>query len=173
MRLVAAIVAVTMAAGGAVLAQEPVDPKDRAALNGCLDKARREGTRPEQCIGTVEGPCLKKPDAETTIGMKECTGREINAWDERLNKTYRDLLAGDLGQLQTERVPPSGKGRKITGADILRDAQRAWIVARDKKCDAAGLPMEGGTGAGLLTMACVLQETARQVLWLEDLKAER
>jgi uncharacterized protein YecT (DUF1311 family) len=105
--------------------------------------------------------------------MKECSGREIDVWDERLNKIYRDLLAGDLGQLQTQRVPPSGKGRKITGADILRDAQRAWIAARDKKCDAAGLPMEGGTGAGLLTTACVLQETARQALWLEDLKSER
>jgi uncharacterized protein YecT (DUF1311 family) len=173
MRPAVAIVVLTLAAGGPAMAQQPIDPKDRAALNACLDKARRDGTPPEKCIGTVEGPCLKQPDAETTIGMKECTGREINVWDERLNKTYRDLLAGSLGQFKTERPPPSGKGPKLTGADILRDAQRAWIVARDKKCDAAGLPMEGGTGAGLLTMACVLQETARQVLWLEDLKAEQ
>jgi uncharacterized protein YecT (DUF1311 family) len=60
-------------------------------------------------------------------------------------------------------------GRKLTGADILRDAQRAWITFRDKKCDAAGLPMEGGSGAGVLIAGCYLQETARQALWLEEM----
>jgi hypothetical protein len=29
--------------------------------------------------------------------------------------------------------------------------------------------MEGGTGAGLLSVDCHLQETARQALWLESL----
>lgn len=172
MRIGPALLALALAAGPA-WAQQRVDPKDRAALETCLDKAKRDGTRRDQCIGTVEGPCLKAPGADTTIGMKECTAREINVWDERLNKTYRDVLAGELGTMETLREPPPGKKGKVTGADILRDAQRAWILARDKKCDAAGLPMEGGTGAGLLSMSCTLEETARQALWLEDLKAER
>jgi uncharacterized protein YecT (DUF1311 family) len=165
--------ALTCALAVPAAAQDAVDPKDRAALGACLDKARGGKTRPEQCIGVIEGPCLKGPDAETTIGMTDCTGREINAWDERLNRTYRAVLAGELGRLATQRPGPSGQSRKVTGADLLRDAQRAWIAARDKKCDAAGLPMEGGTGAGLLSMGCLLQETARQVLWLEDLALER
>ena len=29
--------------------------------------------------------------------------------------------------------------------------------------------MEGGTGAGLLSVDCYLQETARQALWIEGL----
>ena len=97
--------------------------------------------------------------------MKECGAREIAAWDERLNAAYRAALSGDIGKREAIREG----GRKLTGADVLRDAQRAWIVAREKKCDAAGLPMEGGTGAGLLSVDCFLQETARQALWLGGL----
>ena len=66
----------------------------------------------------------------------------------------------------------AGRVRRFTGADIIRDQQRAWLAFRDKKCDAAGLPMEGGTGAGLLAAGCVLQETARQAIWLDILASE-
>jgi uncharacterized protein YecT (DUF1311 family) len=153
----------------AAFPNEPVAPRDREALAACLDKAEREGRPGESCIGIVEGPCLKGPDGDTTAGMKECTSREVDVWDDRLNRVYRDLLAGDLGRIETERMM-SGKPRKVTGADLLREAQRAWIAARDRKCDAASLPMEGGTGAGLLTLGCLQGETARQVFWLEELR---
>ena len=74
----------------------------------------------------------------------------------------------DLGKQPAIRAQSN---RALTGADILRDTQRAWLAFRDKKCDAAGLPMEGGTGARLLSTDCYLQETARQALWLETLNA--
>jgi uncharacterized protein YecT (DUF1311 family) len=174
-RLPAAGIALALAWAAAepVAAQRAVGSKDRAALQACLDKARADGTRREDCIGIIEGPCLKQSDGDTTAGMKDCTGREIGAWDERLNRTYRDLLAGDLGPLETQRTDASGKTRKVTGADLIREAQRAWIAAREKKCDAAGLPMEGGTGSDLLSVGCFLKETAAQVLWLDDLKENR
>ena len=113
---------------------------------------------PETCIGSVQGLCLKGSDGGTTIGMKECGAREIAAWDERLNAAYRAALSGDIGKREAIREG----GRKLTGADVLAEA-------REKKCDAAGLPMEGGTGAGLLSVDCFLQETARQALWLGGL----
>ena len=146
-------------------AQDRAAPKDRAALASCLEAASAEKRAPETCIGSVQGLCLKGSDGGTTIGMKECGAREIAAWDERLNAAYRAALSGDIGKREAIREG----GRKLTGADVLRDAQRAWIVAREKKCDAAGLPMEGGTGAGLLSVDCFLQETARQALWLGGL----
>jgi uncharacterized protein YecT (DUF1311 family) len=150
--------------------EDKVAPKDRTALATCLDQAKAGKKTAEGCIGTVQKPCIESPDGGTTMGMKECTGREIAVWDERLNQAYRAALAGDLGKQQTVR---DGDKRKLTGADILRDAQRAWVAFRDKKCDAAGLPMEGGTGAGLLSGDCYLQETARQALWLEDMSGEK
>jgi uncharacterized protein YecT (DUF1311 family) len=150
--------------------QDKVAPKDRAELAACLDQAKAGKKTTESCIGTIQGPCVAGPDGGTTIGMKECTGREIALWDERLNKAYRAALTSELGEQDVVR--DSGKP-KLTGADILRDAQRAWVAFRDKKCDAAGLPMEGGTGAGLLSGDCYLQETARQALWLEDMSDEK
>ena len=151
---------------GVAAAQDKDVAKDRAALTVCLSAAKTAKRAAETCIGSVQGPCLKAPGGETTVGMKECGGREIAAWDERLNAAYRIVLAGTLGKQETIR---SGGAKKLTGADILRDAQRSWLTFRDKKCDAASLPMEGGTGAGLLSVDCYLQETARQALWLEGL----
>jgi uncharacterized protein YecT (DUF1311 family) len=97
--------------------------------------------------------------------MKTCSAREAAVWDEHLNKAYQAALRSDLGQTEAER----DAGRKLKGTDILREAQRAWIAFRDKKCDAAALPMEGGTGAGVLIGGCYMQETARQALWLEEM----
>lgn len=149
----------------ASVAQEKATAEDRAAIAACLSKAKKDKAASETCIGAVQKTCLEAPEGQSTLGMKTCAWRETAVWDERLNKAYQASLRGDLGQ--TEAVRDGGK-RKLTGADIIRDAQRAWLAFRDKKCDAAGLPMEGGTGAGVLTSDCYLQETARQALWLEE-----
>jgi uncharacterized protein YecT (DUF1311 family) len=154
--------------GTPAVAQDRVTAKDWALLNACLSAAQTSKRGPDSCIGSVQGPCIKEPGGATTVGMKDCGGREITLWDERLNAAYRKVLSGQLG---TQEAVRGGGSRKLTGADILRDAQRSWISFRDKKCDAASLPMEGGTGAGLLSVDCYLQETARQALWLEGLNA--
>ena len=173
MKLPAALVGLALSAACPAAAEEPVAPADRTKLAACLDKARQEGTPTDRCIGIILGPCVAAPGGDTTVGMKECTGREISVWDERLNAAYRRLLDGPLGRLDTQRATErSRKPRNTTGAQILREAQRAWVTMRDKKCDAAGLPMEGGTGAGLLSVSCFLDETARQALWLEDMGRE-
>jgi uncharacterized protein YecT (DUF1311 family) len=172
MRVVLANLVLAAAALSAAQAADTVAVEDRAAIETCLATARREGTPREKCIGIVSGACIDKPGGNSTVGMKDCTGREIDVWDERLNSAYRKLISGSLGRLDTQRAGPGGKIRKVKGADILRDAQRAWIAARERKCDAAALPMEGGTGAGLLSTSCYLDETARQALWLEDLAQE-
>jgi len=151
----------------AATGQEKATPEDRAAIAKCLDKAKKDKAGAETCIGTVQKPCLDAPDGQSTLGMKICSGRETAVWDERLNNAYQALLRGDLGNTEAQRGV-----RKLTGADIIRDAQRAWIAFRDKKCDAAGLPMEGGTGAGILTSDCYLTETARQAIWLEEIGEE-
>ena len=60
-------------------------------------------------------------------------------------------------------------GKNVTGADLIREAERAWLTFRDKQCDVAGLPMEGGTKAGVLIDDCYLEQTARHALWLESI----
>jgi uncharacterized protein YecT (DUF1311 family) len=148
-------------------AQEKATAEDRTTIAKCLDKAKKGKAEGEICIGVVEQPCLDKPEGQSTIGMKDCSNREALVWDERLNEAYKKLQKGGLGQSEAQR-----DGKKVTGADIFRDVQRAWITFRDKKCDAAGLPMEGGTGAGILIESCFMRETARQALWLEEMARE-
>ena len=148
-------------------AQEKATPEDRATIAKCLEKARKTKAEGETCIGVVEQPCLDKPEGQSTIGMKECSEREVLVWDERLNEAYKKLQKGGLGETEVQR-----DGKKLKGADLFRDVQRAWITFRDKKCDAATLPMEGGTGAGVLLLGCLLRETAHQALWIEEMVRE-
>jgi uncharacterized protein YecT (DUF1311 family) len=149
-----------------VAAQQRPDLQARRALANCLSHVKGTG---EACIGTVRDACQKGPEAGSEVGNRNCIGLELEAWDERLNDAYKKILVGDLSTQQAQRAGPSGELRTLTGADILRDAQRAWIAFRDKKCDAARLPLEGGTGAMTLEATCLLTETARQALWIEDL----
>ncbi|MGO9685921.1 MAG: hypothetical protein ACLPTZ_25680 [Beijerinckiaceae bacterium] len=51
----------------------------------------------------------------------------------------------------------------------MRKGPESLFSTRDKKCDAAGLRMEGGRVSGILVGDCTLQETARQALWLGDM----
>ena len=163
-------VVLLMLLAGPVAAQQRPDPQARRELADCLGRAKGRG---EACIGTVRDACLNGPAAGSEVGNRNCIGLELDAWDDRLNDAYKKILVGDLGTQQTQRAEPSGEVRTKTGADILRDAQRAWIAFRDKKCDAARLPLEGGTGAMTLEATCMLTETARQALWIEDLARGR
>jgi uncharacterized protein YecT (DUF1311 family) len=146
-------------------AQEKAAPADRAAIAACLDKAKKTKVEAETCIGTIETPCLETPEGQSTAGMKTCSARETAVWDEKLNKAYQTLMHGDYGQ--TDASPDGGKTKR-TGADLIRDMQRAWLAFRDKKCDVASLPMQGGTGAGVLYGGCYMRETARQAIWLDE-----
>lgn len=145
-------------------AQEKATDQDRTALIQCLDKAKKTKAEAKSCIGAVQKPCLDAPDGQSTLGMQICTNREAAVWDERLNKAYKAAL-GAYGKTETT----NSNGGKVVGADIIRDAERAWLGFREKKCAAEGLPMAGGTGAALLIDECYLDETAHQAIWLNSL----
>ena len=113
MKLPAALVGLALSVACPAAAEEPVAPADRTKLAACLDKARQEGTPTDRCIGIILGPCVAAPGGDTTVGMKECTGREISVWDERLNAAYRRLLDGPLGG-STPNAPPNGRGNLAT-----------------------------------------------------------
>jgi uncharacterized protein YecT (DUF1311 family) len=151
-------------------ADAKVAPKDQAVLASCLDQAKAAGKSAESCIGTVQDACTKESGNESNAAISGCIGREVAVWDERLNAAYKAALAGDLA---SQQAYGNAGARKLTGAEVMRAAQRAWIGFRERKCSAARLPMEGGSGAALLGGACFLQETARQAIWLETLDEKR
>lgn len=97
--------------------------------------------------------CMATGDAARgqTVAMKECNGAEIERQDARLNQAYVMVM---------KRLSAPRKA-------ALRQSERAWIKARDRKCLAAAAVYQGGTAAGLEYQGCYLRETIARTLWLE------
>jgi uncharacterized protein YecT (DUF1311 family) len=114
--------------------------------------AKDAATQQESCVGAVNIPCQQEPGGASTMGMIGCITREWMVWDERLNRVYREALKEASPRL----------------ARALRDAQRAWLQWREKRCKLPEIDNEGGSIAGPLYAGCMLDATARQALWMES-----
>jgi uncharacterized protein YecT (DUF1311 family) len=69
--------------------------------------------------------CLAKPEGSSTVGMVECTGDAIRAWDKRLNEVYQQVMAG---------LDPKSQ-------ELLRASQRRWrrwVAFREAEHEAMG-----------------------------------
>jgi uncharacterized protein YecT (DUF1311 family) len=88
-----------------------------------------------------------------TVEMMDCIAAEIDIQDARLNQSYVMVMR------------PLPKPRK----DKLRGLQRAWIKQRDANCQRA-IADEGGSMAGLIYSGCILDETIKRTIFLENYK---
>jgi uncharacterized protein YecT (DUF1311 family) len=173
-----AIVAVTifLAAISACSADDKPTDADRAAVADCValtrnnlnnvpsseDPAKAGGAArleravkeapgsADSCIGVVAEPCQGEPGGASTSGMAQCYDRETAVWDERLNQNYKKRL---------DDAEPAYR-------DALKKMERAWIVYRDAKCGSISIG-EQGTISIPFTASCLLDETARQAIFLE------
>ncbi len=120
------------------------------------------GYAAESCIGVVSDPCMETEEAESTYGMMDCYGRELEVWDARLNARYREQMA-----------PPTGYATNAYEIEArqLRKIQAAWIPWRDATCEVLhsdGVPIYGSLSK-VDGVYCVMMLTARQTLWMEGL----
>jgi len=65
--------------------------------------------------------CLDSAENQTTVGMSRCAVEAGKEWDRELNKNY-DLLMSQLSVDEKQK---------------LKDAQRNWILYRDKEIEFA------------------------------------
>lgn len=139
------------------------------ATETCLADA---GDMPERlsCIGLSAQACIDTPDGYTTVGMGFCYGVEAGYWDDRLNDAFARLMRAERA-LVAEMTEIGARMPDAPGA--LRDMQRAWIGYRDALCGYEYSTWGGGTGGGPAHAACLMQETGRQALLLEDRLEER
>ena len=114
------------------------------------------------CVGLATNTCMEASEGGySTHGMSGCTDLELEWWDTRLNAIYvrsRDRLAA-LDAEAPNYAPPQ--------VDALKEMQRTWIPFRDAKCEYVATEYMGGSGAGPATIWCLMDETARQALYLE------
>jgi uncharacterized protein YecT (DUF1311 family) len=100
--------------------------------------------------------CLARPSGQTTYGMVECIGVEVQAQDARLNRAYQAAIA----RLERPRQKAA-----------LQKAQRAWIAFRDADC-ASYLDEDWGSIARVEANQCVLDRTRQRADELEVFRKE-
>jgi uncharacterized protein YecT (DUF1311 family) len=134
--------------------QENLPTAEQDAQPGAAAKLQREVIQTPglaaSCIGVIAEPCQNEPDGQSNLGMAQCYDREAAVWDERLNQNYKKRL---------DAAEPAYR-------DALKKMQRTWIAYRDAKCGSISI---GETGSISVpeTAICMLDETARQAIFLE------
>lgn len=152
---------------GAAAGAEPVFTP--AATEACVNEAYRtspglSGQAVLDCVGRAAGACMMTPGGDTTVGMMACLDGELAYWDARLNAAYAGRIA--VAREQDAEMRELGSAAPSI-EESLRAMQRAWIPFRDASCLYEQAQWMGGTGGGPATLACHMQETARQALKLE------
>jgi uncharacterized protein YecT (DUF1311 family) len=107
---------------------------------------------------SIAGPLRAKDcvNATSTVELVDCLGGVYKVADGALNaaygaaKAYKRQLDADLD--------PSLRGAEVA----LRDAQRAWIVFRDKFCESDRYNYQGGTGTSAFELGCLIGLTRTQ-----------
>lgn len=135
----------------------------------CLN--RNGGTELKMaCVGTSANICINSEGGYSTVGMGYCFAREAEYWDARLNDVYRELRASE----EADDAEIAEMGMNVPKkAEALRNMQRAWMAYRDAVCAYEYSQWGGGTGGGPANAACLMEETARQTLTLEERLAGR
>jgi uncharacterized protein YecT (DUF1311 family) len=112
---------------------------------------------PERCVGYAAEICMRMDeDGSSTLGMAACVGRERMVWEERLNASYRKLMA-----------KASAPAR-----DAYRKSERAWMAYRNAACAIPTARLGTQDRVVPLTTGCFLDLTARQALWIDSELAE-
>jgi uncharacterized protein YecT (DUF1311 family) len=132
---------------------------DAAASEQCLINTGHAGNKSD-CIGVSASICMEQPGGDSTYGMGFCLDSELTYWDGLLNDSYQQLRAAM--QAADADLPD----HLALQATSLRDMQRAWIAFRDTRCGYETSLWQGGTGSGPAYLACALQMTGEQALYL-------
>jgi uncharacterized protein YecT (DUF1311 family) len=138
------------APGSAAIPGQP-NPADVKTIDACLADAAKAKSDPDVCIGRIWNDCLGA--AQTTAAKKECSERELLVWDAALNRDYM--------QLEAFLIDANAK-------QTLRDAERAYAIAKLKKCTFERIAHKDDPASLVAAARCDVRETARQDLWLLD-----
>lgn len=92
----------------------------------------------------------------TQMELNACAGVNLQAADAALNKLYRRVMA---------------EADDAAAKEQLKDAERAWIAYRDKRCAYEAGPREEGGSIWPMEMSnCLEQKTAARIRELTKLR---
>lgn len=135
-----------------------------APTQECLDAADGRLAK-RDCVGLSAATCMEDTEGGgSTVGMGGCFNAEWQSWDAWLNETYPAMM----GRYRFDDAQNREAGSMAPPvADALQGMQRAWMSYRDGACSFEASLWGGGTGGGPAYVACLMDRTAEQVLYLE------
>lgn len=95
-------------------------------------------------------PCA---DAQTTVEMRDCAGKDYRKADAELNAVYKQLMAS-----------LSDKEQQAS----LKTAQQAWLKYRDANCEFAAFENRGGTIYPVVYTSCLAAMTGARTKELRE-----
>ena len=128
---------------------------DANRVEACF-AAAGPGESAPQCLGQAAGACVEAGN-DTTLGTSTCIQSETAAWDVILNREYK-------------AVRTTLKAQDPALADMLLQAQRAWIAYRDAECALEYGRWGGGSIRTIVGANCMMLETAERAIELRDKK---
>jgi uncharacterized protein YecT (DUF1311 family) len=118
---------------------------DGKKVVACLDTADAADTFAGSCIGLIFADCNKGPNADANA----CGAKELAFWQGQLDTTFKRALKDSV-------YPHMAKDQG--------DAQKAWIIFRDKACLLADNVDPGTMPGG--SAYCRAEVTAERVFML-------
>ena len=95
-------------------------------------------------------PC---DNAQSTVDLGDCVGKEYKEADAELNRVYKQLMA-------------SLEDREYEA--LLKTAQQAWLKYRDAHCDFEAFQNRGGTIYPVVQRSCLTAMTRARTKELQE-----
>ena len=127
------------------------DPADVQIIESCLTDVQKDKSDPDACVGKAAAACGQT--ATGSSAERNCIDREYLVWDAADNSDFERLSA---------RLPDN------ESKQALRDAQRAYFLAKLKLCGFVRIAHKDAREAALASARCNLRAVARYDLWLRD-----
>lgn len=100
--------------------------------------------------------CRDKAD-DKYYEMDKCIAVELKSQDDRLNLNYQKAMKS------LDETGQASRGKK------LKDAQKAWIIFRDKNCNMEASYAEGGRLESIIYGDCLIRLTRERADILETI----
>ncbi|MEM0899195.1 MAG: lysozyme inhibitor LprI family protein [Pseudomonadota bacterium] len=103
----------------------------------------------------AEEPNCSNPSTQPE--MTACASLLYEEADAELNRVYK------LAIENAKRMDADFQAGPIPLADLVRDAQRAWIPFRDRACEVEAGLAQGGTASSQFYLECLDKLTRRRI----------
>lgn len=115
-----------------------------AALFFVATSVKADNSPAKKDCGNLEG---------TMLEINYCAAKQYKLADDELNRLFKEKMAA----LETKE-----------SKDRLRDAQRAWVLFRDKACSYEADQFSGGSIWPLMQNNCMERQTQKRITDLKD-----